>query len=692
MRQPLRFLPAFLALLVPLGALAFLGSRELSRQQDLAETFLRERAFDFLSSAGRRLDSEFAALTEFTLGHTLDTDFPNLTAAARAHRSANPEIAELFVLDGDGDLVHPHRGPTIHSVLHQRTLDVRIAQTLLARDDQKGALEFLESTDTASGHAAHSGTKVQLAGLHRRLHQEEKALEIFEGILASLPASGQVREARSARALRIGFEHETTRLLGRTGEAELHLELKGDSEPLLRLLREIADGEFSYNSDDVLHAVVDRATDRLPFSAEGLEALSAARTELAELLASRQRALDYEAMVELPLREPTQRHDQPHRYHVYDPGLTTNMLILREVQAEERSLYAGEWVGFQLDLTAFVNRVLEVQLAPGDDGFQLDIVTPQGNRVLRQPLPEGAEEWKGELHSRASIAGLQLQAIPHNAAQQLESRRSSDRNRAFLVLALCLVAGGGAFFLVRSVGREAELAAMKVDLVSRVSHELKTPLSMIKMYGETLGMGRTKNEQQASQFAAIISREADRLTTWIDRILDFSRHESGEITYHKEQTDISDLVGQVTEAYRPHLEAANVRLITNLEENLHAEVDPGMLESAVVNLLENAVKFTRPSESERPVELTLKRDADLAVLEVRDRGVGIPPRETDRIFDSFYRASTAGEVRGAGLGLSLVQHFARAHDGTVQATPRERGGTTFRLSLPLFQANGSNHE
>lgn len=684
MRKPPRFLPAFLALLVPLGALAFLGSRELSRQQDRAETFLRERAYDFLNAAGRVLDQEIADITEFALGHSLDTDFPNLRAAARTLRSSAPDILELYVLDSDGDLIYPRREHGFVAMLGQRTRNVRIAQSMMARGDQDGALEYLEKAGDDSVHAGHSGARVVLAGLYRCTGQDEEALAVYEDVLDRLPADPSEGDLVSSRSRHRAAEHDITRLMCRVGAAEIHLDLHQDSGPLLDVLRDISDGEFHHSTDEFLRACVDRVTDRLPFSAEGLAAISAARNELAELLASRQRAQDYEALVERPLREPTQWHGEPHVHHVYDPGLNTSMLILREVQPEEQALYDGKWVGFQIDLTAFVNRVLESHLVPREDGFHLDIVTPQGNRVLRHALPEGAEEWKAEIHSRSSVAGLQLQAIPRNAAQQLQARRASARNRAFLVLALCLAAGGGAFFLVRSVGRESELAAMKVDLVSRVSHELKTPLSMIKMYGETLGMGRTKNREQAREFAAIISREADRLTLWIDRILDFSQHESGEITYRKEPTNVSEVVAQVTEAYRPHIESANLGLITSLEADLHAEVDPGMLESTVVNLLENAVKYTPNSTAEPKIELSLRRQLDEIIIEVRDRGVGIPTSESERIFDSFYRASTAGEVRGAGLGLSLVQHFVEAHNGRIEALARPAGGTKFVLALPLL--------
>jgi two-component system phosphate regulon sensor histidine kinase PhoR len=238
----------------------------------------------------------------------------------------------------------------------------------------------------------------------------------------------------------------------------------------------------------------------------------------------------------------------------------------------------------------------------------------------------------------------------------------------------------------RSVSRETELANLKVDLVSRVSHELKTPLALVRMYGETLGLGRAKDARQVAEFGGIIAREAERLTTLIQRILDFSRQQAGTLTYEKAPIDLGELLRKVAETYAPHLESRGVLLIDSLPLDVLVACDANATESAVVNLLENAAKYGRDGDEEHEVDLVLERVGDRAVVEVRDRGRGIPKGEHERVFDGFYRASNSGEVRGAGLGLSLVRHFARAHGGDVHALPRDGGGTILRLELPLAGA------
>jgi two-component system phosphate regulon sensor histidine kinase PhoR len=205
------------------------------------------------------------------------------------------------------------------------------------------------------------------------------------------------------------------------------------------------------------------------------------------------------------------------------------------------------------------------------------------------------------------------------------------------------------------------------------------------MYSETLGLGRARDAEQARRFAGIISREADRLTGLIQRILDFSSQEAGRFTYQREDVDASALLRTVTDDYRPHVETAHGRITADLEPGLRLHTDPGALASAYLNLLENAVKYTPADAPDRSIEVELRSSDGHAVLEVRDRGVGVPATEREHIFESFYRATTAGEVRGAGLGLSLVRHFAEAHDGTIAALPRDGGGSVFRLRLPLHR-------
>jgi two-component system phosphate regulon sensor histidine kinase PhoR len=248
-------------------------------------------------------------------------------------------------------------------------------------------------------------------------------------------------------------------------------------------------------------------------------------------------------------------------------------------------------------------------------------------------------------------------------------------------VALFVVAALGATFLVRVVRREAELSRLKMDFVSRVSHELKTPLALIRMYGDTLAMGRAPEPERVAKFAGIIAKEADRLTRMIDNVLDFSRMEAGTKEYRVEPTDLPALLAGVAETYEPHLRERGFRLELSAERLARVELDREAMTQCFINLVDNAVKYT--DDGQRVVEVRVSGANGHAVIEFADRGIGVPEAERERIFQKFYRASTAGERPGAGLGLAMVRHFVEAHGGRIQVTERAGGGSVFMVTLPV---------
>ena len=699
-----------MALLIPLLGLAFLGSRELARLEDQAETYLRGRASDFLATAVREFDDGIREFGNTLLDETLDRTDPDLVAASLRCREQHPDMLALLVLDGRGNVVYPRAAPSWTQEtfpLGMPRRELRAVQETVATGDLTGAITALEAAleppaaaDGRGGDArARLRMQLQLAACYRANGELQRALAKFGDVRADAaamigPVGERDRRGRTTRTRSRG-EAESMTLLAALAWAELMTALSGDGSELLRVVRELGAGQHPGVGDRLQRACLDRAVafmlEHGAGAAELAEAVDADR-RLAHFTDSRVLIRDLYAQLyrRLPAKLRRAAADET-VYAVFDTDLATCLLILERVTADVGSLREGQWIGIVVDLTGYTNSRLADLLSPRDDGFCLDVRAPDGERVLRHELPPSSIAGD-EILQRSTVAGLEFRALAQDPDRQLENRRAATRNRALLVLALCLVAVGGAFFLVRSVGREADLATMKVDLVSRVSHELKTPLAMIKMYGETLAMGRARDGAQTAKFAGIISREADRLTLLIERILDFSQQQSGSITYNRQLVDLAELVRGVTDEYRPHLESQGVELVTRIAAGTPVELDAQAAASALVNLLENAAKYTPTESADRRIEVELRRQTRVAVLEVMDRGVGIPPAERDRVFQSFYRASTAGEVRGAGLGLSLVQHFAIAHDGDIEALPRQGGGTVFRITLPLAEEPESADE
>jgi signal transduction histidine kinase len=261
--------------------------------------------------------------------------------------------------------------------------------------------------------------------------------------------------------------------------------------------------------------------------------------------------------------------------------------------------------------------------------------------------------------------------------------------RWFYSVGLMLVLGVtlfGAYLLWRDIRREVELAETRSRFVSAVSHELKTPLTAIRMFAETLHEGGAGDEGTQSEYLETIVNESERLTRLLNNVLDFSKIERGQKTYRREPESLEEIVRVTARAMRYPLEQKRFALKLEVEAGMPpARVDRDAIEQAILNLLANAMKYSGDS---RDIVLRLRSHDGEAVIEVADRGVGIEPTEVPRIFERFYRVSSPENDRipGTGLGLTLVQHIALGHDGRVTVTSVPGEGSTFSLHIPL---NGS---
>jgi anti-sigma regulatory factor (Ser/Thr protein kinase) len=255
-----------------------------------------------------------------------------------------------------------------------------------------------------------------------------------------------------------------------------------------------------------------------------------------------------------------------------------------------------------------------------------------------------------------------------------------DAAGLFLVIGVTLF---GAYLLWRDVRREVQLSETRSRFVSAVSHELKTPLTAIRMFAETLHESSPVNAGPQGEYLETIVNESERLTRLLNNVLDFSKIERGQKAYRREPHSLEEILRFTARAMQYLLEQKRFALRLEIEEDMPpVRVDRDAIEQAILNLLTNAMKYSGKS---REIELRLRSAGGEAVIEVSDRGVGIEPAEESQIFDRFFRVSSPDNDRipGAGLGLTLVQHIAQAHDGrvTVKSVPGE--GSTFSLFIPL---------
>lgn len=271
--------------------------------------------------------------------------------------------------------------------------------------------------------------------------------------------------------------------------------------------------------------------------------------------------------------------------------------------------------------------------------------------------------------------GTTAQAIAHRWVVQ-----------SFAILGvLSVLMIGGLVLTYRSVNKQVALARLKSDFVSNVSHELRTPLALIRLYAETLELGRITKEEKKNEYYSIIRKESERLTALINNILDFSRIEAGRKEYDFRETDIAELVRNTLDSYRFQIEQQGFALEEQIDTSIpKMKVDREAIARALVNLVNNALKY---SDSEKFLGVKLYRDNAMLKLEVSDRGIGIERNEQTRIFEKFYRTCDplVHNTKGSGLGLSLVRHITRAHGGEVEVESTPGRGSKFTLSFPLAQ-------
>jgi len=241
----------------------------------------------------------------------------------------------------------------------------------------------------------------------------------------------------------------------------------------------------------------------------------------------------------------------------------------------------------------------------------------------------------------------------------------------------------GAFLIVRDISRESETTRLKTEFVHNISHELKTPLTLIRLYGETLQRKEDLKKDEKKEAYEIITKESERLSHLINNVLDFSRIEMGRKEFDFKKGNLAQIVRDTLESYRYHLEKKGFSIQNEIAEDLpEMNFDGEAVASVLVNLLSNAMKF---STKIKEVTVKLFKDDGNAILQVADKGIGISPKDKSRIFDRFYRAKDeiVSEAGGSGLGLTLVKHIAEAHGGHIKVESEPGKGSVFSVIFPL---------
>jgi len=374
-----------------------------------------------------------------------------------------------------------------------------------------------------------------------------------------------------------------------------------------------------------------------------------------------------------------------HHYHeLVDGGSTLVVYGPRKTEDDRRTFVAAR---MNMDLVA--SKWLEEDLKPLRKERRVAVLDAEGNLVSGAAVglvAGGQERLLFEGPFGKALYQWRLQIAPQNVETfQVDAEKRKALWRALLVLSTAIIAVGlGFVWLVILAERRA--SRLKSDFIANVSHELKTPLSLIRMFGEMVATGRYRGEDAAREYGGIITRESERLSHLIDNVLDFARLERGKASYDFVEGDLADVLERALDICRYRLDKEKLKLQTTVASDVPpVRMDSNAVTLMILNLVDNAMKYAADGKR---VDVGLDRTPGGVVLSVRDWGPGIGSDEQQRVFERFYRARSARDrnVRGSGIGLALVKHIAEAHGGRVTVESPVGGaraaGALFRVHLP----------
>lgn len=331
------------------------------------------------------------------------------------------------------------------------------------------------------------------------------------------------------------------------------------------------------------------------------------------------------------------------------------------------------------DTEYLVNDVFPTMFVSDESTPLYNVVNESNQRVFGPSLTE-AGVYTVDHRFPTTLYLWRLQVAPRQAALLQAQGRSRMRGEVALPVMSFVVILLSAIFFIYSAEKERRLNQLKSELMANVSHELKTPVSVVRMFADMLRSDRVPSEERRVEYLDIICRESERLTSLIDNVLDFSALEGGKGPYRLKRGNLGEAVERALDAfrYRGEQDGVEVRLLTP-GELPPVLIDQEAVALAVINLLDNAVKYG----GQTPVDLELTPRRSTIDVVVRDHGPGIPKDALRHVFERFYRGTHETPTRGSGIGLSLVKHIAQAHGGRAWARNAQGGGAVVGFSVPI---------
>jgi len=364
--------------------------------------------------------------------------------------------------------------------------------------------------------------------------------------------------------------------------------------------------------------------------------------------------------------------------HLHGTYAGNNYLVSHwEKQRDGRRLLLVVWH----DVPRIVHDLFPTLYSDTDNQSRVNVVDGDGRIVYGPPLSK-----------RGLTLGRQFETtlykwrlnVAMTSAEELVAAVARRRVWEMVLVGLSgAVVIAGLIVIMLAAARERKLSNLKSDFVANVSHELKTPLSLVRMFGELLQSGRVESEEKQRQYLQIIVSESERLGALIENVLDFAKVERGKAAYEFVEGNVEDVVARAVEACRLRAERQNIALELVVAPNLPTvKLDERAIEIAVINLVDNALKYAPGGDS---ISISLSSVDRFVEIAVTDQGPGIPVEDRKRVFERFERGKgpVGRQVRGSGIGLALVKHIAEAHGGKATVAQALPHGSRFSITLKV---------
>lgn len=338
--------------------------------------------------------------------------------------------------------------------------------------------------------------------------------------------------------------------------------------------------------------------------------------------------------------------------------------------------------GFLIDRKKFLDAILIADLQSGlEFGYKIELpgLNDSNSSGRNLVLTSQLTPW-------FSDQVIEIKPANEDLIKELVTRRSWIYGFASVLLLVAM--GLGVALILRDITRERNLARLRSDFISNVTHELKTPLTSIRMYAESLLMERIKTPDGRKEYLEVVVNESERLKRMINNILEFSKMEKGKPEYHFANSNLAAILKSAIQEMNYWLEKENFEIVTEIDDGINADVDPDKMKQVIENLLSNAIKY---STDIKKIYIRLFRKTDRVCIEIEDNGIGIPEDKLSRIFEAFYRIEQKDNISGTGLGLTVVNEIIEAHNGTISATSEIGKGSKFVIELNQQAVKSENN-